>query len=144
MGICCAPDMCQEIRENIFTDIPETECFIDNIGAYGESWKEHLKVLRKVLTKLQDNVFTVNPLKCEWTVKETDWLGYWLTPIGLKPWKKKTKGIINMQRPQNVKQLRSFLGAVNYYRDLWPRRSHLVVGCICVDFKREIVVWIFL
>ena len=34
--------------------------------------------------------------------------------------------ILRLKNPKNKKELRHFLGRVNYYRDMWRKRSHLL------------------
>ena len=65
-----------------------------------------------ILGKLEENNFIINPRKCEWAIKETNWLGYWLTPEGIKPWTKKGDAILKMKPPSNTTELRTFLGMI--------------------------------
>jgi RNase H-like domain found in reverse transcriptase len=45
---------------------------------------------------------------------------------GLNPWKKKIQAILALERPKTVKQLRSFIGTVTFYQDMFPKRSHII------------------
>jgi RNase H-like domain found in reverse transcriptase len=55
-----------------------------------------------------------------------EYLGYWITCDGIKPLPDKVKAILAIDAPKNRKELRSFIGIINYYQDMWVRRSHVL------------------
>jgi hypothetical protein len=93
-------------------DVNDAEVYIDDNCTFSPNWDNHIKLFCTILTKFQENGFTVKPLKCNWAVAETDWLGYWLTPTGLKNWKKTIDAVLTMEAPNTLKQLRGFIGIV--------------------------------
>ena len=66
------------------------------------------------------------PLKCDWAVQETDFLGFWITTKGVKPWSKRIEPILEMSSPKTQTDVRGFIGSANHYRSLCPRRVHVM------------------
>ena len=132
MGLKNTPPFAQAQMEKVLRGIEESDCYIDDIGAWSNNpsvnvaWKMRIELLDKILTRLEEHNFTVNPLKCEWGVQETDFLGYWITPTGIKPWSKKVEAIVKMKEPKTITDLRSFVGLVGFYNDLFPQRAHIL------------------
>ena len=90
----------------------------------GETEDDHLQKVEEVLKRLEDKGFRANLRKSFFMQQEVEYLGYLLTSDGIKPQQKKFEAIKRFNPPKNPKQLRNFLGLVNFYRDLWPKRSH--------------------
>ena len=126
MGLKSSPAFAQSKMEQYLADIEELDVYVDYVRVFTSDWSSHLSALDRTLTKLEESGFTINLLKCEWAIKETDWLSYWLTPSGIKPWSKKVEAIVNMKRPETATKLRSFVGMVTYYREMWPRCAHIL------------------
>ena len=68
----------------------------------------------------------MNPQKSFWAKPQVEYLGFLVTREGIKPQSKKIQGILNVKQPKSTKQVRSFIGMINYYRSLWPRRSKII------------------
>ena len=127
MGIACSPDIFQAKMSELMVALEFVRVYIDDLLCITKgSLDDHLSKLRKVLIRLRRAGLKVNAAKCSFCATETEYLGYVLTREGIKPQPKKVEAILALTPPQNVKQLRRFLGMVQYYRDLWARRSEML------------------
>jgi putative transposase len=127
MGIKNSPDIFQSIMNDIFHDLDYVQCYIDDILITSQSnFEDHLEKLQKVLSRLEQTGFRANLRKCAIAQHELEYLGYWLSRNGIQPQPKKVEAILRLSPPKNKRQLRHCLGMVNYYRDMWKRRSHIL------------------
>jgi hypothetical protein len=96
---------------------------------------KHLQRMETKLTRLRDAGLKVNAAKSSFCAHEIEYLGYIPTREGIKPQPKKVQVILVLNLPNNVKELRHFLGMVQYYRYMWARRSETLAPL--ADLVRE-------
>ena len=71
------------------------------------------------------------------------YLGFWLTQTGIKPVNKKVEAIVTMNPPKNKKQVRSFIGLVNYYRYMGAKQSNLLQPLTALTSNKVKFKWTF-
>ena len=81
---------------------------------HGSCQEEHDSRLQEVLQRLAYYHLTLNSQKCLFGQKEIEFLGYVVTAGGLRPMHSKVGAIRRISKPNNVKELASFLGVVGY------------------------------
>ena len=127
MGCVQSGDIAQAAMEEVFRDILHAiAVYMDDLLFHHMTWEEHIQMIDEVLGRLQAYGFTVNPRKCEWGVQETDFLGYWITREGSKPWIKRVEPILRMEKPKTLKELRRFIGMTNFYRSMYKERAKVL------------------
>ena len=142
MGVKCAPDVFQSIISGLFSDLEHVRGYIDDILVTSSGdFQDHLTKLAEVLRRLQKAGFRANVKKCFFARTEIEYLGYWLTRKGIQPQPKKVEAILRLKPPRNVCQLRHFLGMVNFYRNMWRRRSHLLAPLTALVGKKSPWKW---
>ena len=90
------------------------------------TFEDHLEKLERVLFRLKESGLKVNAKKSFFAKTELECIGHWITRASIKPLPDKVKAILALDVPRNRRELRSFIGIVNYYRDMWIRQSHVL------------------
>ena len=127
MGLTGSPDIFQEKMSSLMESLEFVRVYIDDLLTITKStYEDHLSKLRQVLERLRDANLRVNADKSSFAQEEVEYLGYILSREGIKPIPEKVSAMIAIEPPKNVKELRRFLGMVQYYRDIWEKRSHML------------------
>ncbi|KAI3707163.1 hypothetical protein L6452_25432 [Arctium lappa] len=90
--------------------------FIDDILIYSRTEKEHEQHLRAVLSLLKREKLYAKFSKCEFWLREVQFLGHVVTQEGIKVDPTKVDAIKRWEPPRTPSEVRSFLGLAGYYR----------------------------
>lgn len=114
-GVSTAPAVFQHTMDQILHGMDKVVCFMDDILVSAPTKEEHLKILDQVMTRLERYGVRIKQSKCAFLQDSVEYLGYRIDAQGLHPTESKVDAIVNAPAPQNVTELRSFLGLLNYY-----------------------------
>jgi len=141
-GIKPATDIFQQRMGALFYDIPVVVIYMDDIIVFGYlDFGSHLVDVTEVLRRLSEAGMQVNPDKCLWFRPAVTYLGFLITREGIKPQPDKIQGILNMTRPMTQKDVRRFVGMVNFYRDLYPKRADTLAPLTDLCGHKKKFVW---
>ena len=126
-GLKNAPMAFQRLMDDIMAPCHDFSfTYIDDIIIYSKSMEEHMQHLFEVLFTLNKFGLHINREKCKFAAKEVQYLGHILSSKGFYMQQNKVEAIENFQNPKTIKQLRSFLGCLNYYNKFAPKLAEIL------------------
>ena len=127
MGLCNSPDIFQEKMSGLMEGLEFARAYLDDLLLISKgTFDDHLDKLEQAFTRLSAAGLKINASKSLFCKAELEYLGYRITRTGIRPVTKKVEAIQKLKPPTKRKELRRFIGMINYYRDIWPQRSHIL------------------
>lgn len=98
--------------------------YLDDFLVFSTSPRQHEEHLHQLFERMSQYGILVNTSKCVFGATEVTFLGYHISAAGTKPTEAKVQAIKDFPAPTTVRQLRRFLGMINFYRRFLPNAAH--------------------
>jgi len=118
-GMTNSPAMFQAIINKILRDMineGKVAAFVDNVLVKTELEEGHDKIVEEVLKQLEENDLYIKLEKHAWKVRKVPFLEVMIGEGKVEMEEEKVKGMLKWPTPQYVRDVRKFLGLINYYR----------------------------
>ena len=117
-GLCNAPATFERLMERVLAAVPRQRCvvYLDDLLVHADSFDGALNNLREVFSLIRGAGLRLHPAKCRLLSRETEFLGHVVSARGVATNPAKVAAVQEWPTPENVGELRSFLGLASYYR----------------------------
>jgi len=125
-GLSDASEAFQKMMEKMLFGIEGVRISIDDVVIHAPTMAELAKRLRQVFEQCRQFNLKLNKGKCEFGVRQISILGHVVSANGIEPDPTKTEAIKATPPPENVSDLRSFLGTCGYVAKFIPNYANIV------------------
>lgn len=126
-GLRNGPSVFQRVMQGILAPYLWLFClvYIDDIVVYSKSYEDHIEHLDKVLEAIEKAGITLSPSKCHLFYPSILLLGHKVSRLGLSTHREKVSAIMDLERPNKLAQLQTFLGMTVYFSAFIPFYSDI-------------------
>ena len=125
-GLRNAGQTFQRFMDQVLQGLHFCFAYIDDVLIASSSQEEHEHHLREVLQRLSDYGVLINPSKSLFGVDSLDLLGHHVSSDGIRPLESKVTFVRHFPQPTTARQLREFLGLINFYHRFIPQCAHVL------------------
>ena len=126
-GTSSSAELFQNILQRNLSDIKNVKNIADDIIIFGKNRKEHDTALGNCLQRLSDLNIKAKASKCSFLQAEVKFYGLIFTEKGTRPDPERVSKLQKVAPPQNVSEVRSFLGMANTCSDYIPNYASLTL-----------------
>lgn len=133
-----------EVNDIILKDEIGKACYVyvDDILIFSKTEEEHDIYLRVIMEKLIDAGLHGNEKKCKFKQREVEFLGHLLSENKIEPLIEVENTMRNYPRPNNIEEVRRFLGLTNFYRKFIPSCADILEPIAKLVRKDVDFIWV--
>lgn len=114
-GVSSSPAIFQEFADKLLQGVPQSGSYIDDVLCSAANDQEHLSRLKSIFQRMRESNYYLSKDKCQFMQDHVSFLGHILSKHGIHTDPKKIEDIVTIQAPENVSELKSFIGLINFY-----------------------------
>ena len=142
-GLAGAPPIFQDLMNNVLQGLlyESVLAYLDDVIVYSKTIEDHLIHVEQVFLRFRKAGLKLKLSKCEFFMKQLQFLGHVISERGIQPDFDKVKVICEMPPLCCVRDVRAFIGMCGYYRRYIPNFAHIAAPLIALTRKNARFDW---